>query len=189
MSVEQDGTESGRFDSSKPNWSGLPDLSGLAGRANTPETRAEILARVEQAVKDVFSRLEFRRPGGRSREQRRGELAETFFQQLPKSDVRLGAAAAAAYLFEPFLFGIPEDFDPRGYLGDTPDRVLDALCERFAFGEGFPSNMVWFERQRRLGQLLDWAFERTSETAADVKLQPSQPAEFIEVTFAVSDEL
>lgn len=188
---QQHGTESGRFDSSKPNLSNLPvplDLSALAGQANTPELRAKILKQVEEAVKAVSSRLVVRKPGGRSREERRGELADLFFQQLPAGDVRLGAAAVAAYLFEPFLFGLPEDFDPRAHLAKVPDSVLDVLCERFEFGEGFPSNLAWYERMRRRGDLLDWDFTRKSETSADVQVQPSKPAEFIEIRFAVSED-
>ncbi len=192
MSELGPGTESGRFDASKPNPSNpidLGDLSHLVGQANTPELRAKIVAYVEKAVKAVSSRMLTRQPGGRTPEQRRDELAAVFFPQLPESPVRLGAAATAAYLFEAFLFGMPEDFDPRAHLEQTSDAVLDVLCERFEFGEGFPSNMAWYERMRRRGDLLDWAFERKSETSADVKLQPSKPIEFIEVRFAVSEEL
>lgn len=189
---EQHGTESGRFSAGEPNPSnpiGLGDLSHLVGQANTPELRAKILAQVEEAVKAVSSRMALRKPGARSPEQRRDELAAVFFQQLPESPVRLGAAATAAYLFEAFLFGMAEDFDPRAHLEQTSDAVLDVLCERFEFGEGFPSNMAWYERMTRRGDLLGWAFERKSETSADVQVQPSKPVEFITVKFSVSEEL
>jgi len=164
------------------------ELEKLAGESNTEEVRRRMLQITEDAVRAAAKNLEFK-SNEQSRDQRRDQLAETFYQQLPDKYGRLGAAAAAAYLFEPFLYGLPDDFDPRDYLQQTPDVVLDLLCERFEFGEVFPSNLAWYERMRRRGDLLDWEFERKNETSAGVKIQPSKPAEFITVTFSVSEEV
>lgn len=180
-----------------PELEGLAEgLRKLAGEPNSPELRKRVeedvrraMEAVSRAVGDVSRRIALGLGDGRDRRTRRDDLAGIFFTQIETDDrkVRFAAAALAAYMFEPFLYGIPEDFDPRAKLSLVPDDVLEAVCRRFGWGEGFPSNILWLERMRRREQIKDWDFARTSETSAEVRLSPNQPAEFIEISFDVAD--
>lgn len=127
-----------------------------------------------------------------SRARYRTQMREMLYESMPPTgdgpamdDFTRGLAADAGVdILEPFMFGLPEHYDPRAILGRTSDMALDLLMARFnEISDQLPFEMFRYEKLRRQGLLFDWGFERVDETHGRVWCKPVKPAEWIEVRF------
>ena len=150
-------------------------------------TAEEITATLLEAVRKSVGQY-LGQPDPMDRERAREFLYETFFDSFPAStsyaslDVmqREMAVKAAVDLFEPFIHGMPEGYDPRKILGHPSEVALRMLEERFQDVLNQPLFLpIRYERLRRDNQIHDWGFKRIDETNGQLWFIPLMPTEFI----------
>jgi hypothetical protein len=75
--------------------------------------------------------------------------------------------------------GIPEGFDPKAVLENVPTHILARFCDGLTGEVHGACGLVVLERQRRRGDVLDWAFERIDETHARTTMTLKEPMKYI----------
>lgn len=167
----------------------------MADEAPTAAEAAEverIMARVTETVRKACEGYLGRQ---QDRASVRAWLRETLSDSLPSPAAdqffnltafqREMATEGGVTLLEPFLCGMPEDYDPRHILGDRmSDIALRMLEARFrGVLDEMPFTLIRYERARRDGKIHDWQFKRVDETHARVAVTPLEPARFVTVEF------
>lgn len=156
----------------------------------------QIIATAMETIRKVCGKFLGQERDEAAREQYRAHMAEMLFESMPPvvdnpnmdKEWRTEAARAGAFVVEPFIFGMQEDYDPKFILHTLSDHALGLLEARFQDDlDHMPFTLIRYEALRRRGQIHRWDFKRTDETNAQVSFVPVEPAEFITVTLHLGE--
>lgn len=95
---------------------------------------------------------------------------------------------ALSELFTTDFCGMPEDFDPKALLARVNDLLLHQFAKQLTGEVTGASAFLFLEFMKRKGDLQDWRFTRTSETAGNLEMLSNKPIEHVELTYVFEEE-